>query len=183
MALPTGLTIISLEGSDRERALPVILDSFTGVYRWHAKRTLRQVPWVRAAESAAEGVVGVSLLDRLLPEVGYVYYIAVLQAIRRRGVGERLLSDALERFRSDGAEVVYAAVREENAPSRGLFESHGFRAVGRKETGWKEGGLGAWGLRSRMWLVSGELLLGLRLAPSAVPAAPAPPEPGTSNGV
>lgn len=168
------LTIVDLVGPMRERALPVILDSFTGVYRWHAKRTLRQVPWVRAAE-AHGSVVGVSLLDRLFPEVGYVYYVAVLSSQRGRGTGRLLLRDALERFRADGAEVVYAAVRRENAASRRLFESFGFRTVDREEPGYRDGGLGAWGLRSRMWLVSGELLLGLRLAPPAgATGAPAP---------
>ena len=151
---------------ERDRALPVLRDGFVGIYRWHAKRQLRQVPWVRAVVVGSE-VVGVSLLDRLAPEVGYVYYVAVLSAYRRRGLGGELLDDALERFRGHSAEVVYAAVQVGNVPSRRLFESRGFREVARKEQGWKEGGLGAWGLRSRMMLVSGEQLLGLRLRPPA----------------
>ena len=43
------------------------------------------------------------------------------------------------------------------------LERRGFRRVERKELGWEEGGLGAWGLRSRMTLVGGEFLMGLRL--------------------
>ncbi len=168
MPVPLAGSLVDLEGAARERAIPIILDSFTGVYRWHAKRTLRTVPTVRAAEVGGT-LVGVSLLDRLLPEVGYVYYIAVKSTHRRHGFGRELLRDALARFRSDGAEVVYAAVRAENDASRALFESEGFRVVERKETSFREGGLGAWGLRSRMWLVSGELLLGIRLAPARSP--------------
>jgi ribosomal protein S18 acetylase RimI-like enzyme len=162
--------LLDLVGEARERAVPVLIDSFSGIYRWHAKRTLRSVPTVRAAVLRSE-VVAVSLLDRLEPEVGYVYYIATLAKHRRRGFGLRLLDDALELFRRDGAEVVFAAVREENAASRQLFERRGFRATERKELSYREGGLGAWGLRSRMWVVSGEVLLGVRLAP-----------PGTSRG-
>jgi len=158
--------LIDLVGDDRERAVPVIRDGFVGVYRWHAKRTLREVPIVRALELDG-AVVAVSLLDRLVPQVGYVYYIAVLAAHRRRGLGARLLDDALDQFRQRAAEVVYAAVRSDNEASMNLFEHHGFRSVERKETGWREGGLGAWGLRSRMWLVPGETLLGLRLRPAA----------------
>lgn len=153
-----------LVGSDRERAVPVLVDAFEGIYRWHAKRTLRAVPIVRAVESAG-AVVAVALLDRPVPEVGYVYYIATRSEARGRGLGGRLLDDALERFRADGAEVVYAAVREENAGSRRLFESRGFRRTERKETSYQDGGLGAWGLRSRLWVVSGEILLGVRIAP------------------
>ena len=158
--------IIDLAGPDRERAVPVIRDGFVGIYRWHAKRTLREVQVVRAAESDGT-IVGVSMLERLVPQVGYVYYIAVATDHRRTGLGGRLLDDAIDRFRAEGAEVLYAAVQSDNAPSIALFRSRGFRTVERKETGYLEGGLGAWGLRSRMRLVYGELLLGRRIAPAA----------------
>ncbi len=156
---------VELVGEARERAVPVLRDGFVGIYRWHAKRTLREVPIVRALERDGE-VVGVALLDLLVPEVGYVYYVAVLSPLRQAGLGARLLDDALAIFRARHVEVVYAAVQSDNLPSRRLFEGRGFRPVERKETGWREGGLGAWGLRSRMRLVPGELLLGLRIAPA-----------------
>ena len=72
---------------------------------------------------------------------------------------------AIARYRGRTVEVVYAAAQSDNAASLRLFESRGFREVARKETGWQDGGLGAWGLRSRMRLVPGERLLGLRLRP------------------
>ncbi len=164
------LELVDLTGSDRERAIPVLKDSFTGIYRWHAKRTLGRIETVRAAIAGGQ-VVGFALLERLVPEVGYVYYIAVGRTARRQGVGARLLDDALARFRAAGAQVVYAAAEEDNVASIRLFTSRGFRRVERQERGYRDGGLGAWGLRSRMMLVAGEQLLGLRLAP------PAPPEP------
>ncbi len=170
-----GIELIDLALPDRDRALPVIRDAFVGVYRWHAKRQLREVPWVRAAVDGPD-VVGAALLDRLAPEVGYVYYVAVLATHRRRGIGSRLLDDALDRYRRDAVEVVYAAVQADNVASGALFEHRGFREVARKETGWKEGGLGAWGLRSRMRLVPGERLLGLRLREPS----PRPPPTGSS---
>jgi len=156
-----GVTIVDLPVESRELAIPVLLEGFVGVYRWHAKRTLREATTVRAAQVGGV-LAGVAMLERLVPEVGYVYYVAVGAAFRRRGIGGRLLDDALERFRREGADVVYAAVDEENVASLALFRSRGFRRVERKERGYREGGLGAWGLRSRMWLVSGEVLLGIR---------------------
>lgn len=145
----------------REEAVPVLIASFTGIYRWHAKRTLRRVPLVRGA--VVDGVVaGVSLLDLLTPQVGYVYYIAVLPPHRGRGLGAALLDDALVQVRARGASIHYAAVEEDNAPSLALFRSRGFRVVERDEPGFQEGGLGAWGLRSRMMVVHGEVLLGRR---------------------
>lgn len=167
--------IVDLVGADRERAVPIIIDSFTGIYRWHAKRTLREVSLVRAAVLDGEPV-GVSLLERLVPEVGYVYYLAVLAAWRRRGVARILLDDALAGFDRQGVRVVYAAAEEDNAPSLALFRSRGFRLVARDEPGYREGGLGAWGLRSRMRVVSGEVLMGLRFRPE--PAALPVVDPG-----
>jgi len=161
------LEIRDLPTPDRERAIPVILDSFTGIYRWHAKRTLRAVSRVRGAWDSGE-LVGVSMLELLDPAVGYVYYLAVRRPYRRRGVARRLLLDALDLFRTQGARVVFAAAEEDNTASLRLFEERGFRSTEPKERSWREGGLGAWGFRSRMMVVSGELLLGLRLRPEPV---------------
>lgn len=168
MGPPTlaGLHLTDLLGPDREAAVPVIKEGFEGIYRWHAKRTLRSVSVVRAAWIGPE-LVGVAMLERLAPGVGYVYYVSVAHARRQQGVGAALLDDALAHFRADGLEVVYAAVEEDNAASLALFRSRGFRVVERRETNYQDGGLGAWGLRSKMWIVSGEVLLGLRLAPSS----------------
>ena len=160
---PANVELVDLPEGQRDAAVPILIDSFVGIYRWHAKRTLRTIPWVRGAR--IEGKLGaVSLLEMLTPEVGYVYYLAVGKGYRYRGLGGILLDDALGRFRARGAQIVYAAAEEDNAVSLRLFRSRGFRTIERRELGYKEGGLGAWGLRSRMMLVSGEILLGTRLA-------------------
>jgi len=170
VAESTAPKLIDLVGADRERAVPVVRDGFEGIYRWHAKRTLRDIERVRGLEAGGD-IVGVSMLERLLPEVGYVYYVAVLTTWRRRGQATRLLDDALEWFAGAGARVVYAAAEEDNTASLTLFRSRGFRVVERDEPRFRDGGLGAWGLRSRMRVVYGEVLLGLRLRPEP-PAAP-----------
>jgi ribosomal protein S18 acetylase RimI-like enzyme len=162
--------VVDLVGDDRDRAIPILKESFEGIYRWHAKRTLREIGSVRAVE-LRDAIVGASMLDQLLPEVGYVYYVFVGENHRRQGIAGRLLDDALARFRSNGTRVVFAAAEEENLASRALFRSRGFRDVERNEPGWQEGGLGAWGLRTRMRLVSGEVLMGLRLDTAATPEA------------
>jgi ribosomal protein S18 acetylase RimI-like enzyme len=162
------IEIRDLGASERDRAVPVIIDSFTGIYRWHAKRTLRSISRVRGA-FAQGALAGVSMLELLDPAVGYVYYIAVLRAHRRSGIARRLLRDALDLFRGQGVRVVFAAAEEDNVPSLRLFQEDGFRVTEPKERSWREGGLGAWGFRSRMMVVSGEVLLGLRLAPEPDP--------------
>jgi GNAT superfamily N-acetyltransferase len=167
---PVDLVIHDLPLPARERAVPVLIDSFTGIYRWHAKRTLHSIARVRAAWTGDQ-MAGVSMLEFLEPPVGYVYYIAVRAAHRRRGVARRLLDDAIELFDRHGARVVFAAAEEENSASIRLFSERGFRTTEPKELGWREGGLGAWGLRSRMMVVSGEVVMGLRLHPEPSPRA------------
>jgi ribosomal protein S18 acetylase RimI-like enzyme len=173
-AVATGevrVTLRDLTPTEREQAVPVLRDSFVGIYRWHAKRTLRDVGRVRAAYFGDE-LAGVSMLETLNPAVGYVYYLAVFARFRGRGVGGELLDDALRAFSAAGLRVVYGAVEEDNESSLALFRSRGFRTVERRERGYLDGGLGAWGLRSRMWIVSGEVLLGIRLAPEPSPSGP-----------
>ena len=157
------LDLRTLDGDAREAAIPTLREGFVGIYRWHAKRTLRTVGVVRAV--VVEGrIAGVAMLERLVPEVGYVYYLAVGDAFRRRGIGGALLDDALRHFRSEAVEIVYGAVEEDNLPSRRLFESRGFRVVARDERNYRDGGLGAQGLRTRMWVVPGEIVFGVRIA-------------------
>ena len=159
MTVPTLPEILDLPEGDRELAIPIIKESFVGIYRWHAKRTLREIGRVRSARLEGQ-LAGISMLDRLTLEVGYVYYLAVGEAFRNRGVGGALLDDAITLFRSEGAHILYGAAEEENTPSIRLFSSRGFRVIERDEIGFREGGLGAWGLRSRMMLVHGEVLMG-----------------------
>lgn len=166
MTIGPQVVLGDLPPEQHDEAVPIIKDCFTGYYRWHAKRTLREIELVRSAR--VEGrLVGFAMLSHLVPEAGYVYYIAVETPSRRKGIAAALLDDALGRFRSERVQVVYAAAESDNAPSLGLFRSRGFREVSRDEPHFREGGLGAWGLRSKMHLVSGEVLLGLRLVPSS----------------
>ena len=172
--------VTELSRETRERAIPILRESFEGIYRWHAKRTLLRVPIARMVE--VEGAVaGVSLLEWLDPTVAYVYYLFVGRAFRNRGIGGRLLDDALDRFRNGGAEVVFAAHEDENVASRRLFLARGFREVDRSEPPVQEGGLGARGYRSRMMVVAGESLLGLRLARAGGADSLTGPTPGSTG--
>jgi ribosomal protein S18 acetylase RimI-like enzyme len=155
---------VDLPLAERERAVPVLLDGFTGVYRWHAKRTLREVERVRAILDG-DRVVALTMLETLAPEVGYVYYVAVATSHRGQGLSGRLLDDALTIFDRGGQSVVYVATEPDNAPMVAGLQHRGFRTVERKELGYAEGGLGAWGLRSRMTIVHGEVLYGKRIRP------------------
>jgi len=170
--------ILDLARGDRDRAVPALRESFTGIYRWHAKRTLRDIGTVRAIEIDGE-IAAVAMLEQFDADVAYVYYLFVGARWRRQGLAGRLLDDALHRFRAAGARVAYAACEEENVASRRLFASRGFREVSSEEPNWRDGGLGARGYRSRMWVVRGEVLLGRWLSPDGTPiVASIPPRGG-----
>ncbi|RMH55806.1 MAG: ribosomal-protein-alanine N-acetyltransferase [Candidatus Hydrogenedentota bacterium] len=60
----------------------------------------------------------------------HINNIAVLPRYRRRGIGRRLLQEAMERARVLGARNVLLEVRRSNAAAARFYERLGFREVG-----------------------------------------------------
>ena len=58
--------------------------------------------------------------------------IAVAPIARRRGIGGRLLREALCRAKNAGVEAVFLEVRASNLGARALYEKCGFRETGRR---------------------------------------------------
>jgi ribosomal-protein-alanine N-acetyltransferase len=57
--------------------------------------------------------------------------LAVLPSHRRRGIGHSLLTNFIERSRSDGVERVHLEVRDGN-PAVAMYRAAGFAPVGRR---------------------------------------------------
>ncbi len=76
----------------------ILEESFEGWYLLHSKRTLRDIEVVRVAMSSSKPV-GLVMLKTLEGNIGYVYYIAVAKAHRKRGIAKLLLEDALRSFK------------------------------------------------------------------------------------
>ncbi len=144
----------------RERAgLEWILEeSFEGWYLMHSKRTLRDIEVVRAAMSSGKPV-GLIMVKTLGESIGYVYYIAVAKAHRKKGIAKLLLDDALRRFKASRAEEVFASVEEKNKPSEALFASEGFTATSFGEVSKRHGSLHTLNMYREMLVVPGEVLL------------------------
>lgn len=67
--------------------------------------------------------------NRLLKK-GHVISIAVRPGYRRRGIGERLMIQAMEALKKHyGAEEVYLEVRVSNIPAINLYKKLGFRII------------------------------------------------------
>jgi len=77
-------------------------------------------------------------LARLLPETeAEILRLGVPPEIRRRGLGRRLLAAALEeipgKLRAKNERKIFLEVAENNVPALALYESMGFRRVGRRK--------------------------------------------------
>jgi len=154
--------ISEVRASDRRRLLPILEESFEGLYLWHARRTLSSISLVKAARVDGEDA-GVSMLKIVAEKAGYVYYIAVARRFRGRGIGGRLLDDALSLFRRQGMENVYASVEEENVESKALFSSRGFQPIPSNQLANEYGRVRAFIMSREMMVVPGEVLLRKRL--------------------
>ena len=102
-------------------------------------------PWSESSLRAQlTGEVGLSLVARvggctvgelfmsLCPPEGEVLRIAVLPAMRGRGVARALLTHGIDLAVSRGACVLYLEVREGNAPAISLYRTCGFSLCGRR---------------------------------------------------
>ena len=104
------------------------------------------------------------MLKMLVESVGYVYYIAVAKASRKKGIGRLLLEDALQHFKASSVEEVYASVEKNNEPSEALFASEGFTPTSFNEVAKKHGSLHTLNMYREMLVVPGEVLLRKALA-------------------
>lgn len=88
--------------------------------------------WIISYESRDVGVVWVSELNSSVPEVGI--YIGEV-TLHGRGVGKQTLGIIKDALKARGYSRVTAKILEDNKKSIGLFESCGFRKVGRAREG------------------------------------------------
>ncbi len=152
------IVIVNVLGKKRAGLGWILEESFEGWYLMHSKRTLRNIELVRAAMSSGKPV-GLVMLKTLEGNVGYVYYIAVATAYRKKGIAKLLLENALQHFKSSSLEEVFASVEEDNKPSEALFASEGFTRTSFHEVSKRHGSLHTLNMYREMLVVPGEVLL------------------------
>jgi ribosomal protein S18 acetylase RimI-like enzyme len=158
MTTQEDLAILDVPKGKRTGLEWILGESFEGWYLMHSKRTLRDIELVRAAASSGKPV-GLVMLKTLGEGAGYVYYIAVAKANRKRGIGKLLLDDALRHFKDSKVAEVFASVEEDNQPSEALFASEGFTRTSFGEVSKKYGSLHTVNMYREMLVVPGEVLL------------------------
>ncbi len=158
MTQDEAIQIVDVPTGQRAALEWILAEGFEGWYLRHSTRTLHHIEVVRAAMSM-DKPVGLVMLKTIEGNVGYVYYIAVAKADRKKGIGKILLSDSLQRFKVSGMKEVFASVEADNEPSEALFASEGFTKTSFGEVAKKHGKLRTANMYREMLVVPGEMLL------------------------
>jgi len=106
---------------------------------WHGEATMRRrtaaSSYFAAAERAGELVAYAE--GTLHPPRAHLNRIAVHPAHQRRGIGTRLLHDALHAFWRHGVKQVTLNTQAANLPSQRLYRHFGFKPTGDLLTAWE----------------------------------------------
>lgn len=71
-----------------------------------------------------------------------IYAMYVTESSRQKGIGKRLISEAVEKAREwDGVEQIHLAVMSENVPAKKLYSSFGFEVYGKERHALKINGV------------------------------------------
>jgi ribosomal protein S18 acetylase RimI-like enzyme len=158
MTAKEDVVIVDVPAKERAGLEWILEESFEGWYLLHSKRTLRDIEVVRVAKSSGKPI-GLVMLKSLEGSTGYVYYIAVAKAHRKKGTAKLLLEDALRRFKASRMQEVFASVEKNNKASEALFESEGFTPTSFSEVSKRHGNLHTLNMYREMLVVPGEVLL------------------------
>jgi len=158
MTAKEDFSIIDVPAKERAGLEWILEESFEGWYLLHSRRTLRDIEVVRAAMLSGKPI-GLVMLKTLEGTIGYVYYIAVAKAQRKRGIAKLLLEDALRSFKISRMKEVFASVEKNNKPSEALFASEGFTPTSFSEVSKRHGNLHTLNMYREMLVVPGEVLL------------------------
>ncbi len=86
---------------------------------------------VVASQSGTDRIGGLVLTTAIAPGTAHVVQVAVDPECQGRGLGRRMLDEALSRLGAAGFDRVSLLVAEGNGPARRLYASLGFRPAGR----------------------------------------------------
>ena len=131
----SSLALDRMRPEDLEEVLAIERASFTmpwsrGAFLYEMQQNRVARCWVARDDDLH--VVGYLCLWEVADEV-HITNVAVRPDRRRQGVGRRLLSAILSDGRERRIRLVCLEVRPTNVEARGLYESFGFRVVGRRK--------------------------------------------------
>ncbi len=132
------IVIRPTHASDVPEMATIEASAFSDPWPESSFRELLAHPFSRmvSAVDASGTVVGYCIMLQAADEAE-IANIATSPAVRRQGVGARLLDDAISAGEVSGVVAMFLEVRETNTAARALYTSRGFRAVGRRRAYYK----------------------------------------------
>ncbi|MGB5949256.1 MAG: GNAT family N-acetyltransferase [Parvibaculum sp.] len=134
----TGLSIVPAEAGAAESLAALHRASFDEPWDAPSIAAILAMPGsfalvaVRDAGAAGSRLPVGFVLLRVAADEAEILTIAVDPALRRAGVGRRLVEAAAALALAHGASALFLEVAEDNAPALALYEGQGFRTVGRR---------------------------------------------------
>lgn len=128
-----------MEGRDLARVMVIEQQSYSmpwteSTFRGLLRRTDADL---YVAETRGAAVAGYAVSWAVL-EQGELGNVAVAPEFRRRGVAHRLLDAVVDRARERGVRELFLEVRVSNNHARELYQTYGFREVGRRRNYYME---------------------------------------------
>jgi ribosomal-protein-alanine N-acetyltransferase len=85
-----------------------------------------------------EGIICGLVIFRTMVDEAEILNLAVASTRRRRGIGSRLMEDALAACKTAGVKRIFLEVRESNDAARKFYLRMGFTEVGRRRKYYSE---------------------------------------------
>ncbi len=93
---------------------------------------------IYVATDETDEIVAYCCTQSVLDE-GEILRIAVAHSMRRKGIGNILLSEVINRMKNNGCKTIFLEVRCENRPAISLYESCGFIKISERKDYYAKG--------------------------------------------
>jgi len=125
------VTTRAMRADDVDAVVAIETEAFTSPWQRETFLGLigRPTTELLVMEHPSLGIVGYAVLWCVL-EQGELANLAIVPALRGRGLGARLLARVVDVARGRGVETVYLEVRDSNQAALGLYRRFGFSQVG-----------------------------------------------------
>jgi len=96
--------------------------------------------WVAEAAVNGESRIIAMLVLWLLVDEAHIATVAVHPDFRRHSIGSRIVVEALEAARAEGARRAFLEVRERNLAAQEMYKKFGFEITGRRSSYYRDTG-------------------------------------------
>jgi ribosomal-protein-alanine N-acetyltransferase len=141
---PSQLTLRTMRMDDLSAVVELDLISFPtpwpkDAFAYELTRNRNSVCWVAEwSQATNEAILIGSVVIWLEKAYAHIGTLAIKPGFRHRGVGQRLLAEALKACVQRGSEISVLEVRASNQAAQALYQKFGFKVLGLKEEYYKD---------------------------------------------